>query len=80
MIKFRRFVSNVKWLIITFSYAQREENGRSPFQRKRKDEINCCPFDREPHPNEAIQIGAYKLGKGRGDTKSAQENKEITGK
>lgn len=61
-----------------FFYAEKEENRRLPFQRKRQDKINCCPFDREPHPNEAIQIGAYKPGKGRGDTKSAQEDKQIT--
>lgn len=53
---------------------------RSPLQRKRQDKINYCPFDREPHPNEVIQIGAYKPGKGRGDTKLAQENEEITEK
>lgn len=79
-INFRRFVSNIKWLIITFSYVEKEEDEKLPLQRKKQDKINYCPFDREPHPNEAIQIGVYKLGKGRGDTKSVQENKYITKK
>ena len=80
MIKFRIFVSNVKWLIITFFYAENEEIGRLQFQGKRQDKINYCPFDRELHPNEAIQIRARRLRKGRGDTKSAQENEDITEK
>jgi hypothetical protein len=57
---------------------KKEKMERSPFQRKRQGKVNCCPFDREPHANKAIQIGAYQPGKGKGDTKSAQENKEIT--
>lgn len=47
-------------------------------QRKRQDKVNCCPFDSEPHANKVIQIGAFQLGKGKGDTKLAQENKRIT--
>jgi len=63
---------------LPFSYAGKGENGRLSSQRKRQDKVNCCPFDREPHENKAIQIGAYQPGKGKGDIKSMQENKRIT--
>jgi len=59
-------------------YAEKGENRKLPIWRKRQDAIHCCPFDREPHPNEKIQTGACKPGKGRGDTKSMQENEKVT--
>lgn len=78
MIKLRGFVINVKWLIITFFYAENEENGRSPFQRKRQGKTNCFPFDRKLHPDEAIEIGAHGPGKGKRNAILAQEDENIT--
>jgi len=78
MTELNRFLINVKLLIIVLFYAESEENGKSPFWRKRQGKTNYCPFDRKLHPNEEIEIGAHGPGKGRRNAIPAQEDENIT--
>jgi len=55
------------------------ENKRFPSQGKRQGRVNYCPCGRKPYADEAIQTEAYQPRKGKGDIKSVQENKGITG-
>lgn len=68
---------NVKWLIVAIFYAENEENGTSPFRKKRHGKTNCCPFDKKPHPDKEIEIGEHGPGKGRRNAILVQEDEEI---